>query len=266
MDTDGDLENHLDILIPKDVMKKINTKVFKELLMSIVVFIYYIFTYIVFLKTRSNVFTYCLNICACTFTIIAIVLFEVGYRKENDIVFIRGIEIMFISLISLFMPYVYLKRGKTFISLYSLSCLYISIYYAIKALVVYINEVKKYRRGLSDIKEILTFKRESYLEIKNERKFENVDDDNSIKKRKTNILKNQLNKIKSIKRKEIKKVLPTEKLEENQEQEDTIELKTNVSKKETKTKTPKKRGRKPTGKKVVKSMATARKKKKEDEE
>ena len=255
MDTEVNVNNKLDILIPKDVMNQINTKIFKELLMSILIFIYYVIIYTIFQKINNTIFTYYLNICTCICSVSAIVLFEIGYRNDNERLFIRGIEIMALGLITLFMPYVFLKRGKTFISLYALSCLYISVYYSIKALVVYISEIRKYRRGLSDIKEILASKKESYLEIKNERKFKNVDDEKSSKWRRAIILKSQFNKNKKIKE---------EKNSENKANDEILD-KPSI-KKEPKSKTTKKRGRKPTGKKVVKSMATARKKKKEDEE
>lgn len=212
MDTEVEIKEKLDIFIPKDVMSTIHTKIFKELLMGILVFIYYILIDLLFLKGNENVFIKSLNIATVFFTILAIVLFEIGYRKKEDNIFIRGIEISALALITLFMPYVYLKRGKTFISLYSLSCLYISVYYAIKALIIYVNEVRKYRQGLSDIKEILTFHKESYLNERNERKFENIDDENLNKKHRFGAVRITLDKIKEKKRKTRTKISKMEEI------------------------------------------------------
>ena len=294
MDTEVEIKEKLDIFIPQNIMNSIHTKIFKELLMGILISLYYILVDVLFLRGNEIVFTKSLNIVTVFLTISAIILLEVGFRKKEDKIFVRGLEIVILALITLFIPYVYLKRGKVFISLYSLSCLYISVYYAVKALIIYLNEVKRYRRGLSDVKEILKSSNESYLNEKNERKFKNIGDDDFNKKNRLCSVRITFDKIKAKTRRKITQLKDAQKL--NEEKEIDPKMKINIEKKikpkmkiniekeikpkkkinldydleikksesKTKGKTPKKRGRKPTGKKIVKSMATIKTKNEED--
>ena len=282
MDTEVEIKEKLDIFIPQNIMNSIHTKIFKELLMGILISLYYILVDVLFLRGNEIVFTKSLNIVTVFLTISAIILLEVGFRKKEDKIFVRGLEIVILALITLFIPYVYLKRGKVFISLYSLSCLYISVYYAVKALIIYLNEVKRYRRGLSDVKEILKSSNESYLNEKNERKFKNIDDDDFNKKNRLCSVRITFDKIKAKTRRKITQLKDAKKL--NKEKEIDPKMKINIEKEikpkkkinldydleikesesKTKGKTPKKRGRKPTGKKIVKSMATIKTKNEED--
>ena len=75
------------------------------------------------------------------------------------------------------MPYVFLHRGEVLKFLYSISSMFIAIYYSIKCLIIYAYEMKKYKESLSDVKEIINDdKRDSYLDTASKRKFGNIEE------------------------------------------------------------------------------------------
>lgn len=247
MDQEIDITKELDtkIKIPKDVRESIYTKVFNELGIAIFIILYSLVLKFSFTKIDENTFTNCVHGISSALCVFAIVLFELAYKKNSEKIGLYGVEQLVLSIISLFMPYIYFKRSTTFKNLYSLFGLYISVYYVIKAFVVYIIEVRKYKAGLSDIKEIVNDKNESYLEEKSKRKFEDVEDvydrNEDIAMRKRDSIKNTLIKITHLKSKE------NIKAEQKQEEK------------------PKRRRGRPRKKTVV-SLATASRKKKKDGE
>ena len=247
MDQEIDITKELDtkIKIPKDIKESIYTKIFNELGIAILIFLYIIVLNFSFIKVNENTFTNCVHGISGAVCVFAIVLFEIAYRKDSGKIGLYGVEQLALSLITLFMPYIYFKRSTTFRNLYSLFGLYISVYYSIKALVVYVIEVRRYKAGLSDIKEIVNDKNESYLEEKSERKFEDVDDaydrNEDVTLRKRDRIKNTLSKITHHKSKD--DIIVEEKQEEK----------------------PKRRRGRPRKKTVV-SLATASRKKKKDGE
>ena len=178
MDQELDIGKEFDtkIKIPKDVKNRIYTRLFKEFCIAILTVIYFIFVNFGYSKLSQMVFTNVLYCFSGALIASTVVLFEVSYRKVNEAIGLHGVEMLILSVISLFMPYVYFHRGKTVMMLYSLMGLYIGIYYAVKALVVYVKEIRKYKNSLSDVKEIVVEENESYLDEVSERKFENIDE------------------------------------------------------------------------------------------
>ena len=162
--------------IPKDVRNHLYRKILKEISIAIFINIFFIIMNYGFTKLEQNLLTHIMQGIAGVFILSTIILFEISYRKSNDELAIHGIELTVLSFIVLFMPYVYFRRGIVFRLLYSMGNVFFSIYYAVKALVVYLISVKKYKNTVSDIKEIVNEENESYLDEVNERKFDNVDE------------------------------------------------------------------------------------------
>lgn len=160
------------IRIPKKVREKIYTKVFIEFGMAILVFVYFIFINLGYIKLDRQVFKEDLHSFAGFFIVFTVIIFEIAYKKDSGLIAMRGVEVLVLSILTLFMPYVYFYRSAALKFLYSFSAMYIGIYYSIKALIVYELEIRKYKYGLSDVKEIVFDSEESYLDEENEKRFD----------------------------------------------------------------------------------------------
>lgn len=185
IDEEKDVANELatKIKIPKDVREMIYTKLFKNFCMAILIFLFFMFLNLGYAKLEPTVFEEDLHMFAGILIISTIMVFELAYRKDNGEIAIHGIEMLVLSVLTLFMPYIYFHREVVVRFLYSFSSMYIAIYYSIKCLVVYGLEVKKYKQGLSDVKELIDEeKSESYLDEINERKFNDVEETDAKKK------------------------------------------------------------------------------------
>lgn len=263
------------VKLPKEQKEKIYAKLVKEFWMAIAIFIYFIFVNVSYGKLEDNMYINCLKACAGILICFTIVMFEIAYRKDSGVIALHSVEILVLAILTLFMPYIYFYRGLALRFLYSFSSMYIAIYYAIKALIIYQIEVKKYISGLSDVKEIILDEDVSYLDEKNERKFEDVRKfDEEIEKK---IEENKKNKRKiDLIRKENKKRRSQKKLDENENAEETSKeaeaIKESNQNTEKENKTEEKKVESNSDKKVsrrkkkreVKSMATNRKNKKEN--
>lgn len=161
------------VKVPKEVKEGIYDKLFKNVCIAIVVLLYFMFLNMGYIAENIGIFENDLHTFAGILIISTIVVFEIAYRRDSSDIALVGVELLCVSVITLFMPYVYLHRGVLLKFIYSIFSLYMTVYYLVKCLVIYVIEVKKYRANLSDIKEIVVDEsKKTYLDEKNERKFE----------------------------------------------------------------------------------------------
>ena len=160
------------VKVSKEQKQKIYKKLFINFLIAIIVFVYFFVLHILFSKLNPSVFERTIHVISCVLVIGLIVLMEIAYRKDNDTLAVFSMESFFIVMLTVFMPYVYLHRGQTFRFLYSVSSIYIAIYYSFKCLIIYLRDMKKYKNELSDVKEIVNDKKKkSYLDERSKRKY-----------------------------------------------------------------------------------------------
>jgi len=81
-----------------------------------------------------------------TLVIIAltIALFEVAYKRDNGNIALYGIEMMFLAIFTLFIPYVYYESDNNVRIYLSLVGIGMAIYYSIKSMCIYQLERKRY--------------------------------------------------------------------------------------------------------------------------
>lgn len=177
------------IKVPKEQKEKIYVKIFKEFGIAILIFIYFLFLDLGYIRVEKSVFKNDLHTFAGILVISAVLLFESAYRKDSNEVAIHGVEVLVLAILTLFMPYIYFYRGISFKFLYSISPIYIAAYFSVKSFVIYNMEVKKYRDSLSDVKEILNDDEKSYLDEENKKKFDEIKLENEEPTRKSNTKK-----------------------------------------------------------------------------
>ena len=98
------------------------------------------------------------------FGILTITLFEISFRKQNKVLAIHGIEMFFLSIAILFMPYMFYEKTENWKLLIGV---YAFIYYIIKIIAIYYKQKNLHLKEISDIQEIV--KKESKDNINKER-------------------------------------------------------------------------------------------------
>lgn len=163
--------------LTKDVKEKISKKVLNNFLIAVDILLFFIILMIIDrnLNKESTILIY--KISSIILFIFTLVLFEIAYKKDNDVLGIHGIEMLVLSIITLFTPYIFIDKTSVFTSIVGA---YYTAYYILKNLVIYKKEKNNYLREQSDIKEIV--KKESQDKLAQEQ-FAQRKEDGKPKKR-----------------------------------------------------------------------------------
>ena len=137
-------------------LKKKRRKVLEINLFIIIFIVVYMFDikyayYTVELNTLSNI----LKAISVVFLIISIFKFDAGYRKDNEGIFLTGIEILIIALISLFMTTLINVEEHIFSSIIYGICIFTGIYYLLKSFVKIRRIRKEHNKQISDVRKII---------------------------------------------------------------------------------------------------------------
>ena len=139
--------------IPKEELKKINKPVFHNILVAIVVMIYFIFLILGFLNIEGNVYQTDLKVFSICILFLAIFLLEKAYKEDSGRIAIFGIEMIVIAIITLGLIYVKLMLSSHYINIVLIILYIVLIYYVIKSIVIYNKGKKKY--FIKDVKEMI---------------------------------------------------------------------------------------------------------------
>lgn len=160
------------VKVSREQKEKVYNKLFVNFIIAIIIFIYFFVLNNIYYKTTGEKFEEIIHIISCVLIVLLIAEIEIAYRKDSDSLAMHGVELFSITMMTLFMPYVFLHRGEVLKFLYSISSVFIAIYYSIKCLIIYAHDLKKYKDSLSDVKEIINAeKKDSYLDKASKRKF-----------------------------------------------------------------------------------------------
>ena len=143
-------------IIPKKVRENIYDKIFVNTIIAILIVIYFGFLNLGYRNIEQEVFTTDLKVFSFSILVLSIILLEKGYKKDSPEIFLNGIETFCISFITLFMTHTFFESSDATRKIVSLSFLYISIYYMLKSVYVYVKEVKKYKSNMSDVRDIVS--------------------------------------------------------------------------------------------------------------
>ncbi len=140
--------------MPPELENKVNKKILENILMAIAIMMYFIslifgnkhieeINYINLLK----VYTMCLGI-------LSIIIFEYSYKKESVKSMYTGIEVLILSIVTMFSIYICKVQELKYIFYLALFAYAFSIYYLIKDILIYNKTKKEYLKTLTDIEEI----------------------------------------------------------------------------------------------------------------
>ena len=206
-------------------------KLFKNIMIAIVISIYFIFLNLGSVNIEKDIFLTDIKVFSMIILGISIIIFEKAYRKDSGELTINAIETLVLASYTLSIIYV-TNLFKFDFRYYVLTSSYIfSIYYVFKDIIIYTRENRKYLRELSDISDIV--KKEEPSKKKATKKNVNMKDTTRIEN------ENEANAIENIK-------IEDEKEDNNEKVVEEIkipkaETKKTVSKKSTTRKTPAKK-------------------------
>lgn len=142
--------------MPKDEKKKIYKKVFANILLGIFVTLYFIGIGIGFFNIDGSTFITDLKVFSLLVLAIAIILFEYAYGKDDDKIVLYGIEMLCAAIVSLVLIYTCILHQEKFIIVTNLVACVSVIYYLVKSTSIYIREKLKWKKTISDVKEIIS--------------------------------------------------------------------------------------------------------------
>ena len=141
--------------MPKDEKKKIYKKVFSNIILGIVVTLYFIGIGIGFLNIDGPTFITDLKVFSLSILAIAIILFEFVYGKDDDKTALYGVEMLFVAIMSLVLLYTCILHKDKFIAVANIVACIGVLYYLVKSISIYIREKLKWKKTISDVKEIV---------------------------------------------------------------------------------------------------------------
>ena len=168
-------------------------KIFKELLMAIVIICYFLTLILAYNKMNLDRLSEDIKVFSGTFLILGLLAMEKAYKEDNGRKTIVAIELLVLSFHSLSIIHMTTLLKYSFQSYLLISAGVVTIYYILKMILLYTKDRKEYLRELSDISEIVKedepikkeAKKRNVKEAKKSKNNENDIKDNEIKKEQT---------------------------------------------------------------------------------
>lgn len=173
----------------EEIKARLNDYTFMNLIISIALMIYMIVINIIYLNEDAQFFSTSIKVFSIWLAIIDVLIFEIGYRKDELKIWIHGFELLICSSLVLSLQYVYLYAEPVVKAMFMLLPLFYSIYYVVKVTIVHIIETKRYQNNLSDVKEIVKNEEEGYLDDIKEGLANDVQNIENQKKQEREIIK-----------------------------------------------------------------------------
>lgn len=141
--------------IPKEISQEILKKIFYNLLKAIGVMCYFILLNLAYSTIKQERLLGDIEVFAGVFLVMGMIFLERGYKKESGSIAITGVEFLFLSLHSLSIMHI-ITLFQYHFQFYLLTSSYVfSIYYVLKAIILYTKGRRDYWKSLSDISEIV---------------------------------------------------------------------------------------------------------------
>ena len=89
------------------------------------------------------------------FFFVLFILFEFAYGKDDDKTALYGVEMLFVAIMSLVLLYTCILHKDKFIAVANIVACIGILYYLVKSISIYIREKLKWKKTISDVKEIV---------------------------------------------------------------------------------------------------------------
>ena len=139
----------------KEEEKKLNFRLFINLMLAVLIMVYFCLINLGYRNIAKDTFILDLHVFSFTILIASIVLFELSYRKDNGKLCVYGIEMLFLAIVTLLMPYIFFYSNQIVKTLCSSLSIYLSIYYVGKCMLIQRKARKEHLEKICDVKEIV---------------------------------------------------------------------------------------------------------------
>lgn len=141
--------------IPKEISQEIIKKVFGNIVKAIGIMFYFMVLNLAHSAMQQERLVGDIEVFAGAFLVAGLLFLEKAYKKDSGTIAITGIELLVLSLHSLSIMHI-ITLFKYDFRFYLLTSSYVfSIYYVLKAILLYTKGRKDYLNSLSDISEIV---------------------------------------------------------------------------------------------------------------
>lgn len=144
-------------LTPEEIQirKRFKIELLICLIHAIIIEIYFIITNTISTSMPKQSFEIYIKISYIIFTIIAILLFEIAYKKEKKNLAVGGTEFIVLAIHTLLIGHsITASKDSTQLSILKTSYVWI-IYHCLKAVIIYTKENRRRLKQLSDIAQIV---------------------------------------------------------------------------------------------------------------
>ena len=145
--------------VPEDKMKLAHIVVAKNIVIAVGFLLYFFLFKMAFITLEPVYFVTLMNAFSIITIVFTIIIFEIAYKKDSDVLAIHGIEMMFLAITTLLFKLVYMNYMAFFIRTTTIVAILFAIYYAIKATRIYIKARKKFKNNTREIEEIIKTKK-----------------------------------------------------------------------------------------------------------
>lgn len=144
--------------MPKDEKRNIYKNMFTNILLGTFITLYFVGLGFGFLNVEGKSYVTDLKVFSIVMLAITIILFEYSYNKDSGKFALIGIEMLFVSIITLVLLYIYILYQDKFLLITCIATCVATIYYLIKSISIYIRDKADWKKTRSDVKEIVSEK------------------------------------------------------------------------------------------------------------
>ena len=132
--------------MPDELKNKIRKEIFINIIHGICIITYFVF--IILGKIGNTKETRIINfkISSLVLLFASITLFEIAYKKDSGKLAINGIEVLVVSMFTLFIPYIVFELNKKHQKYYIYAISLIVLYFIIKSIVINKRAKKLYEK------------------------------------------------------------------------------------------------------------------------
>lgn len=164
--------------IPKEISQEMIKKMFGNLLRAVGIMFYFLILNLAYSAMQQERLVGDIEVFAAAFLVVGIFFLEKAYKKDSGSIAITGIEFLILSLHSLSIMHIITLFNYDF-RFYLLTSSYVfSIYYVLKAIILYTKGRKDYLNSLSDISEIV--KKEKPIKKEAKKRNEEIEESEEI--------------------------------------------------------------------------------------
>lgn len=143
----------------KEIYKNINNVITGDVLANLayssMIMIYFMFFNIQYEAVSELILAKYINISSIAFLIIAIMIIEISYKKEDDNILIYGLEFLALAIFTLLIKHIPKLLGCNTQTYILVGSYLFAIYYMLKSTILYTKERQEELKKFSDIKEIV---------------------------------------------------------------------------------------------------------------